>query len=618
MARCLIAALALLLCVSSVVPGLGAAEPLEYANLTRVLDEETFVAFGDEEFESSQDLLLSTLGNAPAEIEEDEWSYLRTDSVARAMKEDSADLHDRLTNLVDKLNQNFSPYEEPRLLELRRLARRHLLLIENREQTENLRQSFQREKESLKQALAEFEASGSQEQHRRLATGIRWMEDHEMAGDFVRASRQRLSFPNLEVSLPASLLRSATMTHLPTQNEPVDRTSDGIRTRGSGELKSHAYLRPIPAINHGDFRLQFKGEFLLTATNSRKRVQFNSRATTRITGVAAIALGGDGFLSFNDLQVCATSDLRNGRACVDRKIGGRVMGRVVDRVIKKKTPEIEQALSRELRERVHKELGTQVSEIVEKANVAVNEQFWSPARRLDLSPRMLSVATANEHVKFTVLEDAQCGLAAPRPFSATPDGHGFAAFHATLVTDLMNSVYVRHMNPAALNGDLVQRLNASLPVQMFQDVELTNEMRLNFELDFPRPFQVTFEHDVVHLTMRAERIVLDETPLSGRDLTLSYRVTAGSDNQVTFELQGAPRLSSPDHPSDEDPPELIEVIRDELLAGLLPEFTLDVNGLLSDDEPLPLKIAKIASSDQWLVLSLGARAEAGDRMASKK
>ena len=40
---------------------------------------------------------------------------------------------------------------------------------------------------------------------------------------------------------------------------------------------------------------------------------------------------------------------------------------------------------------------------------------------------------------------------------------------AFLVTDLMNSLYVRRMNPASLNGDLVQRLNTSLPVQLFQD-----------------------------------------------------------------------------------------------------------------------------------------------------
>lgn len=610
-----VAALALSLCFCTALPHLSANDLL-ISDLSELLAQESFVTIDEETLERSRQSLLDALKSPAGEIDDDEWSYLRTDAVAEALENDSAELHDWLSNLVDKLNQDYSPYEEPRLLELRRLVRRHLAMIDNRSQAEQLRQSFQREKQGMQQALVAFAESGSGEHFGQLASGIRWMQDHDMAGDFVHAAKGRLSFPNFEARLPASLIQSVTSRTMPTQTETIDRTSDGIRTLGSGVFTSHAHLKPIAAIGQGDFRLRFEGEFRLSATNTRKKVRFRSNATTWATGIAAIGIDNAGYLSFDHLQVCANTDLRNGKACVDRRIGKHLVGRLVDRVVIKKTPEVEQTLSRELRERVQKELGTEIVDLVAKANVSVKDRFWSPANRLDLAPRLFSVATTNEDVQIRVLEDSQCGLAAPQTFSGSVSGSGYAAVHTSLLTDLMNSVYVRHKQPSELNGDLVQRLNASLPVQPLAEVDLPDS-RLTFVLDFPRPFELAFEDDVVHLTMKAKRLVLDDATYPGRELTLSYRVSAQPDNHVLFELQNDPRLSASEDGDDRKQSELTQVVRDELLAGLLPAFTLDLHNLSDSDEPLPLQIARIASRQGWLVFSLNPQAERGATLAAQ-
>ncbi len=622
MIRRLIATWTVCLCVSGGPPQLIAQESSS-SDLSPLLEQQTFAAADDDKFQGSRQDLLKALRSPAGEIDQEDWDYLRTESVADSLEQGTPELPEWLDNLVAKLNQDYSPYDEPRLLELRRLVRRHLRMIENRESREVLQQEFQDRKASTQDALAAFLDRGRVEDYRRLAEDIRWMQEHDMAPDFVHAAKHRLSYPNFEAKLPASLVQSATSTDLPTQSETINRTSDGIRTVGNGVFTSQAHLKPTDSAGEGDFRLSFSGEFRLSATNTLRKVRFRSNATTWAWATAAIGMDNTGYLSYNGLQVCTRSNLCNGKACVDRRVGKRVVGNLVDRVVAKKTPEVEQTLSKELRERVEKELATQIVELVGKANTAVKERFWAPARRLDLAPRSLSVATSDQQVQIQMLEDTQCGLAAPGSFGGPDSGTGYAAMHTTLLGDLMNSVYVRHKQPSELNGDLVQRLNASLPVQPFAEVNLP-EIRLTIALDFPRPFLLDFEDDIVHLTIRAKELVLDDVAHPGRDLTISYRVSAHADNKVHFELQDSPRLSVPKKKDPAATEDLAKAVNDELLAGLLPGFTLDLEDMISsdsedagpadEDKSLPIRISGIEARGGWLVFLLSPAVNGGIKL----
>ena len=600
-------------------------------DLSALLNQQVFEEVDDKTFDRSKNDLLSALRRPPSDVAPDDWAYLRTEAVAESLEQSSPELREWLDNILQKLNQNYSPYEQTELLELRRLVRRHLRMIDHRERRNQLQQEFQRRQSLSQQSLATLQSHGDQEAHQELSEHIRWMQENGMAKDFVHSAKLTFSYPNFDARLPASFVSSVSATALPTQTETINRTSDGIQTVGSGVFTSRAHLRPIAAADHGDFHLDFSGEFRLTATNTIRRVCFHSNATTRASATGIIGVDQSGYLSYGGLRVCTQTQLCNGKSSVNRRVGKKLIGRLVDRVVAKKSPEVEQSLSRELQERVEDELSTQLIEMVDKANATVTDRVRSPANRLDMVPREFSVRTSNDLVHVRMTEDTQCGLAAPRPFRGDELDSGYAAFHTSLLEDLINILYVRNKQPSELNGDLVQRLNTSLPVQLFSDVNLP-EIRFSMVLDLPRPFQLNFENGKVYLTIKAKNFSLDQKNYPGRDLTIAYRVSAEAGNKIRFELQGSPEIGIPADEAPSVTQQLRNAVNQELLAGLRPEFVLNLEDLISgdtesgdaetdgpdasdakggDDQSLPIDVESIAARAGWLILSLQPSAKGG-------
>jgi hypothetical protein len=592
-------------CVIAV--SLDAASPASESNLAELLRKATFRGIDDDAMESSRNQLLQILSNAPTGVGNEDWEYLRTESVSHALSSNSPDMQGRLDNLIDKLSQNFSPFENPHLLEMRRLLRRHSVMLADRSQRGQLRQLFDRVKISLEQALSDYEKTNSLEPHRRLASGIRWLELHGLADEFVRESKRQLSFPNLIVMMPASVVRRATSRPMPFRSEPIDRNSDGIHTLGHGEFSSSVFLEPSFDSRQGVFRLRFSGEMKLTAVNTRNRIQFRSSATTRVSAVTRIALDDQVSLTHSTPSVCASTDLCNGRVCVDRRLGKRVIGCLADRVVARKTPEIEVALSRELQERVQQEIGKEVTEMAAKANTVIRDKVWAPARRLDLTPRQLSIATTDLGFSFSATEDTLCGLASPSPFHSPNDGAGYAAIETSLATDLLNRLYVQTRQPRTLTVDMVQRLNDSLPVHPFTEVRIPDEVRVFFELDLPRPFRTEFDSGIVSLTVKARRIVVGDQHYSAHDLVLSYRVSVEQNGGIRLALNGQPVLTPQNASNGRTDQILMQAVNAELLADLKSEFLIDPQTIYGKDPQLNLYVSKIVSENGWLTAAVSNR-----------
>ena len=315
------------------LPTLRANEPGKIARLKPLLDHSTFVEFADSDVASARAALLQGLASAPAGVTPDDWQYLKPIQVSRAVESNSANMGEYLDNLIAKLSQDVVPYENPALVELRRLASHFQVVLEDRRKRSEVREAFDRTRKALGDALARFGRTGSLADHERIAEEVRWLERHEQAVDVVRAAREDLSFPNLVFRLPADLLRKVTLQQTPTEAEAINRNSEGIQTVGTMEVRGQWYLEPTPAVGGGLLTMQFQGEVRFSAVNTRRRIQFCNSGLSQVAAVARIAVDDRPYVSAEVLDVNAATDVTNGKATVDQCLLRRPIGLVADRAI---------------------------------------------------------------------------------------------------------------------------------------------------------------------------------------------------------------------------------------------------------------------------------------------
>ncbi len=616
---------AVLIVISSAgMTGLRAAETfdskqLPFDRLSALLDQATFRAVSPNDLDLSRAQLLRSLDEVPGWIEWDDRELAETKELSEALLAGSDEMRPRIEYvIIELLQRDEPPYGEAKLVRLRQQLRRHLQLIDD-SQRFDLPAVFQRVKIAMRDALNRYEQTGNTLQRHRLVTGIRWFECHDQANEFVLAAKQALSFPNLEIRVPAHLVRRLT-TQSTQEYEPVARVTDGIASRGSGLLSVSGFLEPVFSTNGGRLSAQLGGEALTSVKNSRDRIQFRSSTRTQINATALIAFDSFGFMTVGWPQVCAVTDLRNCRASVDRLLGKRIIGCLANRAIARKTPEAECAISRELAERVESALKTQLDERVSTANQFLRDRVWPRVRRLDLEPRELAIQSTSDGLRLAVTEDNQCGLAADRPCPFPTEGAGYAALHESLATDLLNIFYVRSKDgPAAWNRDAFAAAG-DLPVQLFGDATPPGKVGVRLNLDFPRPFRVDFSTNRVSFTIRAKSIELQdvvapfsETTFSAHDLTLGYCVSLKSNATFQFRLLGKPKVSKHGLPHGEVDQRLVEAIQNELFAGLLSEFQVDSERLIGDNA-WPLQIDRVLVDQGWILACLAAKPSADGRL----
>ena len=627
---------------TSLISGLHAQQPVDLTRLESLLDEASFVAVSDKDITDSRASLLMALGDVPiaAEVKSEDWENLRTESVSQALTAKSEHIQEHLAILLDKLNQVGLPHENPKLLKLRSLVTRHLMRINDHAKRNEIEATFVRTRIEMLDALGAFERSGSSFQYRRLASGIQWFDDHELASQFVQATKRKLSIANLEIRLPAPLVRRATKTPL-EKNEPINRNADGTITRGTVELRANGFLEPGVSSGNGALVMRIQGNANWSLFNRRGEIQFSSYANTYFSAGARITLDSKGLMKVSGVQpqVGACTHLRNCRATVKGAwLFGPLIGHIADRTIAHKTPAIAGALSCEVVNRLRTEFEEKLQEVRGQANSFVRKQFIRKAHQLDLYPSEFSVQTTNEELRLTAIMDAQGGLAAPRPCAAPADGSGYASLHESLATDFLNAAYTRRTGTQkTLNANVIEQLNNYLKGDFLADAPsflsvatdvpkftVPDEPSLKLKLDFPRPFAVAFDQNEVRLTIRAADIVLEGSSHHiDYDVTVAYRVSqANSGGDFKFDLQeemkGKSLVSKRDGKVDDskDKPELEAAIRAELIAGLPVAFTVKTAVFSDGDFPLALQIGNFECQDGWLVISVGGPKPKADKLPS--
>src|SRR5271165_4768603 len=102
-----------LILLAALDPTLSSSQPGTTARLSALVDQSTFAGFPEADVASARIALIQALAHAPLGVTADDWQYLKPEKVSRALESNSPDMSDYIDNLIAKLSQDISPYENP-------------------------------------------------------------------------------------------------------------------------------------------------------------------------------------------------------------------------------------------------------------------------------------------------------------------------------------------------------------------------------------------------------------------------------------------------------------------------------------------------------------------------
>ncbi|MCO6456053.1 MAG: hypothetical protein J5I93_12205 [Pirellulaceae bacterium] len=555
------------------------AQPIQVENpgdLAALADQQEFTPLDDSRLAAAAEQLRTAIGGLQrspdlADREQLQWLGLPADASAplEPVLQDAA----RLNQIQSQLEQDFEPLEQSRYQQLRSAIELYRRTLTARAEPDLVEQ-FHGRRQRVRDELARWLATGDLASHAAIARQIVWFDEHLQAAELVAALRQRLSHPNLILTMPAGSLALISRQSIEL-DQPVSRQSGQLRTSGRSQLSGQ--VRLMPSGGEAPLRLEFPGSLTLTTTSWLGPFHFRSEGRTALEASQGLDWTFHGLRLASEPQVTARTVLRNGPVQT-RRHGPlpHTAARLADRLVARRSAEAAGAISHAAREELRAEFSRRAAEQLAEFNRQFASSITDSAVRLQLQPRQWHTAADQSAFTVRVTQDRHSGLAAPRPCpdDARSDLPALTV-HETFAADVLNSVYRGQNWPRDLDANGLQSFNDQLPVPLFEHRDFLPRTSLHVRLHERRPFELRFDRDRIQLVLRAERMRLDERELSGVALTLDFRLVAER-RQIVLLREGEPRLEfTDDRTADQDLLERFTLAcRQELLGAMKREVTI--------------------------------------------
>ena len=227
-----------------------------------------------------------------------------------------------------------------------------------------------------------------------------------LAGQVQSAFRR----PNIRVALNGEFFVQQIAD---TQNEatPVNRCFEGAHVTGCARTNASYIGRLVPRENGIAIDILLGGTTIAKTTARQRRVYVYAEGVTSSTGWKRIYFTLDGLSSspatadaYTNQQICG--------ACVDRRIGRRLIGRFAQRRAWKSVPKAERMANDEARDTVTSRLDQETGEMLAKANSQFQEQM-TKLRRSGFYPDDVNLRSTSTDILLDALYASGSYLGAP-------------------------------------------------------------------------------------------------------------------------------------------------------------------------------------------------------------
>jgi hypothetical protein len=350
-----------------------------------------------------------------------------------------------------------------------------------------------------------------------------WLSDHGENTQLVGLVRNRLSRPNLHVSVSQEMIAAGSLRVIKDRPLSVRDTILGTRIYGSGRTSGSARTRLIPDAAHALF------ETHIVATNRAQTVGYNgparigSHSTTQLSGTKRFYVDGTGFHVWGATSSAEAHTQISGIWSNKHGLMDSLVRKVASKRVARQKRQAEWIASRHAETQMNARLDAEANAQLGRAHADFTTKFRDPLLRMAQWPRELRVSTTARQFRLTALHDAPARLASAVPSPPVPDNVAVVVqVHESMVNNygdgLLAGQTIRQQQLDRLSLDLFGKR----PPQLRHDEE-KGPWSITFASKEPLLLRVS--GGKASLTIRGRRFASEvrtiDTPL---DVTAHYRL----------------------------------------------------------------------------------------------
>ncbi len=380
-----------------------------------------------------------------------------------------------------------------------------------------LRQQYQKLLENLATSLEKHRSKPTLQTANEVNVVLEWLEQSGQAPWLAAAIRQRMSHPNLFLSVSGELVASRI-------GGPVQDTSAvrdcilGTDIHGTALANGQVKVELVPSPDRAIIDILFQGTI---NTNS---VGYNGPATIQSTGNTLLAVRkrlvfeNERFLAMPAASSAVTS---SNIHCIEAKL--QLIERIAWKKAGQQQPEANTIASRHAEQRFNDRMDRQADPLVSRLNQDYAEKFRRPLADRNLVPSLFRISTTRSSLELVVQEEGG-NLAAPASPRALAEPADIARrVHESAINNLAEE---------ALGGVMLDEKRFQEIITRYFDLPeriQTAADEQEWSITFPerQPVQVVFAENGFSITISGRRYVSEGRDYPGMNVTGVYKIEKG-------------------------------------------------------------------------------------------
>lgn len=386
----------------------------------------------------------------------------------------------------------------------------------------------ERYRETLDQLAASveaYQASPTDADRQQISTALGWLERHGQAILLVEEVQQRLSHPNLYLTVSEEAL-AALSGRAVDETAPVHDLILGTRISGIGRTLGQVSLRLLPGGQQAMLETVFVGTNYSRTVGRNGPAVICSTGRTCILGRKRFLLGSEGILVYPAKASARTSTHVYAVGSTTGPVLGRVVRRVAWRRIPRQKSQAEWIAARHAEQRFVRQFSTQVNTELAQANSRLLQRLRNPLLRRDPSSEIIQFSSTDDLLRVVAMYEGISGLGAPAP---PPELESPPGLVLKLHESLVNNAAAGLLANLTLEQDELNRLATQVLGQVPEAIEEAEEgepISITFAQQQPIHLNVTDEGVVV--TVRAQRFGRGTRKYEGMSITARYQLVASN------------------------------------------------------------------------------------------
>jgi hypothetical protein len=439
--------------------------------------------------------------------------YLQIDALRQQLTQPQPDLA-KLDAVYQRFASGFEGLQLIWFADTRRALRTYLTTSRAIGQVQIAKQ-YQTALDKLAEAIERHAKSPTPDTAQEINSLVAWLDQAGQAPWVVAAIRNRLSHPNLELSISKAMIESRLGGPV-TNQSPVRDCILGTDVYGTGQTQGNVTIELVPSEDTAIIDALFQG------TINTNTVGYNGPVT--IYSLGATSLGARKRLVFSaeqfGSQPTAVSAVTSTTIC-DIQARMALIEKIARRKATQQKAEAESIAAQHAEQQFGQRMDQQVDEALGPANRDFQQKFRRLLTERGIFPELFRFASTTDQVRLIAKETGTAALAAPTTPPQAPRGSD--------VTLSLHESAINNLTAAALGGIVLDETRFEEIITQYFNLPKRIETSKDDEtwaITFPerQPVSVAFTNNGFSITIRGQAFASEGRDYPAMNISAVYAI----------------------------------------------------------------------------------------------